>query len=255
MKKHYDADYLNATAQATYKLKQHTYDLFKNISKGAIVDLGCGTGADVLRMSEQYGDEVKIIGVDHDSQMISEVEKETSSVKKARAEFIQANAEELPFQDASLEGLRAERLIQHIASPEAVFAEIHRVLKTDSLLVIIETDWTGLSIFNNYPGIEQKIKQYLTVKKINNGFASRNLYGYLSSHNFRKINIEIFPLVSKSLADANKYLMMEKILAESRDADYINEEEYVQFKASLLALDQIGCFVCSLNMVVFSAIK
>jgi len=255
MKKHYDADYLNATAKPTHSLKQYSYDFFKSISKGAIVDLGCGTGADVLSMSEQYGGEVKVIGVDHDAQLFSGVEQENAKLKKVKTQFIQSNAEQLPFQDASIDGLRAERLIQHIASPERVFNEIHRVLKKDSPLVIVETDWAGLSILNSHVEIEKKVKHYLTETKINNGFASRTLYSDLSSHDFREIKIEIFPFVLKTLEEANMYLMIEMVLAESRNADFIDAREYDQYIASLLALDRAGCFACSLNMVVFSALK
>ena len=52
MKKHYDANYLDGTFNLAKDIKEKSYTYFEHIKKGIIVDLGCGTGKDVIELTQ-----------------------------------------------------------------------------------------------------------------------------------------------------------------------------------------------------------
>jgi ubiquinone/menaquinone biosynthesis C-methylase UbiE len=255
MNKHYNSEYLNATNKVLQQLKESSYTIFKKINKGLIVDLGCGNGADVYRLSKLLPKDVKVIGLDNDANMIHIAQQMNESSKNGNTAFMLAEAIKLPFHDSSIDGLRTERLIQHLLEPEKVIGEIHRALKKNSPLVILETDWQSMSFYNEHISIQKKITKYLTQEKVNNGFAAKKLITSLLNQGFRNLEFKVFPLVSTSLKEVNKYLKFEIILEELRAKEYINEKEFALFKTTLREHDRVNCFSCSINMIGISAIK
>jgi ubiquinone/menaquinone biosynthesis C-methylase UbiE len=246
--KHYDINYLQNSRRLLLNLKERSYALFNNVKQGTIVDLGCGAGKDVIEIAKQNGTNVKIIGVDHDPVMINQGKADSKDIENVS--FILSEAAPLPFEDNSLSGLRTERVIQHLKSPEQVIREVHRILSPGSPFVIIETDWHSLAFFTEFIDIEKKINTYLTDVKVNNGFASRKLSAYLKKESFREIKIEIHPIVVSTLQEANDYFWIEKMVKEVVEQGYITKKEYTDFYTALQTADQNGYFAASINMVV-----
>ena len=251
--KHYNIDYLKDTNQILKNLKEYSYRPFTTINNGTIIDLGCGMGQDVINMAGILDDGVKIVGIDHDPEMLDQVK--LSNKKKPNIDFICSEANKIPFGDEAISGIRSERLVQHLVNPEKMFLEIYRVLKKDHPLLIVETDWLSLSFYNEYVPIEKKINNYLIEEKVNNGLASRNLISYLEKCNFRDIRLEVFPFVLKTLKEANDYFWIERILKEVWDKKHISENEYELFKNALHKADENNYFACSINIVIVSSIK
>lgn len=251
--KHYNISYLEDTGRVLKDLKKHSYSPFVPINQGIIIDLGCGTGLDAINMAGLVSDNVKIIGIDHDPEMLDKAKASSKNIKNI--DFILSEAYSIPYQDGSIAGLRAERLMQHLKEPEKAIQEIHRVLKKDHPLLIVETDWRSLALYNEHVEIEEKLNQYLTKEKVNNGTAARKLNSYLENSNFRNIQLEVFPFVVKSLKEANEYLWIGHILKEMEEKNYIGQEEYDLFTRSLEKADKKNYFACSINLVVVSSIK
>jgi ubiquinone/menaquinone biosynthesis C-methylase UbiE len=146
-------------------------------------------------------------------------------------------------------------LIQHLKTPETTINEMRRVLKDGKPLVIVETDWTSLTFYNEHFGIERKITGFLTEEKINNGFAAKNLTAYVEKAGFRDINLEIFPFIINTLKDANEYLWIEMMVQEAAKAQRISPEERDAFIAALHDADTKGYFSCSINVIIVTSIK
>ncbi|RXF71707.1 methyltransferase domain-containing protein [Arcticibacter tournemirensis] len=251
--KHYDISYLEGTASILKKLKEYSYNPFTAILKGTVLELGCGTGIDAINLGNLLGKEVKIVGIDHDSRMIDKAI--SAAADNENVEFILSEASPIPFEDATLSGIRTERLIQHLKEPQKVINEAYRVLKPGQPLVIVETDWSNLSFYNADTAIEGKVSRYLTDEKINNGRAARQLTGYLEKAEFKNIKLEVFPFVLKSLKEVFTYLLIDQSLTEMKSKGYLNAEEYDSFIASLQRADSNHYFACSMNLVVASALK
>lgn len=102
-----------------------------------VVDVGCGTGEEVVAMS-LAADDVSAIGFDLSERNIAEARRRHVN---RHVEFVRADAHALPLQDASVDGCRAERTLQHVTSPGTVVAEIARILRPAGRVVLAEPDW------------------------------------------------------------------------------------------------------------------
>ncbi|MDB5013537.1 MAG: hypothetical protein JWQ25_1739 [Daejeonella sp.] len=251
--KHYNIKYLENTGEFLKKLKEFSYEPFLICQEGLIVDVGCGTGMDVINMANLVGKQANVMGIDHDSTMIAKAN--SSKGKLENVEFLVSEVNSLPLADDSVDGLRAERLIQHLTEPQAAIGEMYRVLKKNQPLVIVETDWAGLTIYNEHTDAAKKLTEYLTEVKINNGYASRKLTSYLRNAGFNNINLSIFSFVIKSLSEANEYLWLEHILNEATEKGYLSTVENSEFVKSLKSSDENGYFSCCLNMVIANCVK
>jgi ubiquinone/menaquinone biosynthesis C-methylase UbiE len=251
--KHYDISYLEDTAKLLGNLKKHSYEPFQQITSGTIADLGCGTGIDAINMAKMLDKQIKVIGVDHDQQMIEKAKSSSSDIENV--DFVLSEVYPLSYEDEALSGIRAERLLQHLKNTETVIDEIKRVLAVDAPFVIVETDWQSLSFYNGDPTTEKKITQYLTEEKINNGLAAKKLTSYLEHAGFRDIRLEIFPFVLRTYKEACDYIWIDRMVNEMAEKNYISGSEHQVFMEALKNADAQQHFGCAINIVVASCIK
>lgn len=253
--KHYNLDYLTETLKILSGVKQKSYTYFNDIPEGGtIVDLGCGSGQDVLNMSRMFNtNKFEFIGIDHDSEMISA--GQAAIQDESNVKFLVSNVLEVPLAETSVHGVRMERLVQHIREPLNLFKETHRILKDKGIVVVVESDWNSLSFYNGDSAIADKLNCYLTQQKVHNGRAAQSLTTYLNKMGFSEITIEVFPFVLRNYDDACKYLWIDKMIDEMFSLSIIEATERDRFIESQKHADQLGYFSCSMNIVIASAVK
>lgn len=249
--KHYNAAYLSDTAQILKGIKLRSYEFFEELEAGTVVDLGCGTGMDVHHMAAMFGARFKTVGVDHDASLIEIARK--NAPEGANLEFHVAEGDRLPFADSCIQGLRAERLVQHLKTPATVYAEMHRILVPGAAAVIVESDWSSLHFYHSEVATTRKLVTFLTESKINNGYAAPRLIQYFSEAGFKDISLQIFPFVLTKLQDAFTYLWIDKMLSEMVELKLLSVEEQEKFIRTVETMDQNGCFACSMNIVIAAA--
>jgi hypothetical protein len=148
-----------------------------------------------------------------------------------------------------------ERLVQHLIAPQNMFQEVYRVLRKDQPLVIVETIWNSLTFYTQHVDIEAKICHYLTEDKVNNGWAGNKLTADLIANGFQQVQLQTFNMVTRSREEANRYLFLDKILLEMFEKGKLNQVEYDNFQQTLDQLDESGCFLVSMNLVIAQAKK
>lgn len=251
--KHYDINYLQNSRKLLVSLKEASYTYFEQINNGTIIDLGCGAGKDVIELAKIVGKGTKVVGIDHDPAMPEQGRADAKDLNNV--EFILSEAYPLQFPDESIDGLRTERVIQHLKEPQKVVDEIARILKPGSPFVIVETDWHSLALYTSFTDTQRKLNTYLTDTKINNGFAARKLTSYLKQSGFKDINFQIHPFILATLDEANQYLWIEKMIRETAEQGFITQTEFEQLYGALKDADAAGYFACSINLVVATCIK
>ena len=93
-----------------------------------VLDLGCGAGTDSLVASLMVGPEGSVTGIDMTPEMLAKARAGAEALGATNVEFVEGEAEGLPFEDASFDVVISNGAIDLIPDKDAVFGEIHRVL-------------------------------------------------------------------------------------------------------------------------------
>jgi len=103
---------------------------FSQVKPGDVVlDLGSGAGIDLLIAAEIVGPEGRVIGVDMTDEMIARAKKNITASGFTNVEVRKGIIEALPVEDASVDWVISNCVINLSPEKERVFAEIARVLK------------------------------------------------------------------------------------------------------------------------------
>jgi arsenite methyltransferase len=94
-----------------------------------VLDLGSGGGIDVLLSGRRVGPTGRAIGVDMTDEMLELARRNASEARATNVEFRQGTIEALPLEDASVDVVISNCVINLAADKTAVFAEIARVLR------------------------------------------------------------------------------------------------------------------------------
>jgi arsenite methyltransferase len=93
-----------------------------------VLDLGSGAGTDSLVAAQMVGHEGSVTGIDMTPEMLAKARRAAAAMGAANVEFVESEAERLPFADASFDVVVSNGVIDLIPDKDAVFAELHRVL-------------------------------------------------------------------------------------------------------------------------------
>jgi len=103
-----------------------------------VLDLGSGAGTDSLIAAQMVGEQGRVVGIDMTAEMLAKARAAASEAGVGNVEFVEAEAEQLPFDDASFDVVISNGVIDLIPDKDAVYAELHRVLVPGGRLQIAD---------------------------------------------------------------------------------------------------------------------
>ena len=114
---------------------------FGYIEEGDVVlDLGSGAGKDVFLAAQKVGDAGKVIGVDMTPEMLKLARKNavkfSTTTGLANVEFREGTIENLPVEDASVDVVISNCVINLSPDKPRVFREVHRVLRPGGRMIV-----------------------------------------------------------------------------------------------------------------------
>jgi SAM-dependent methyltransferase len=116
-----------------------------------VLDVGCGPGAITRGLAERVAPDGEVVGVDHDAAYVAAARERWSSVPGLR--FEEADAAALPFEDGSFDVAFLHAVLQHVTSPEAVVAEVRRVVRSGGVVGIADADLDGFLLHPQSDGL------------------------------------------------------------------------------------------------------
>ena len=93
-----------------------------------VLDLGSGAGTDSLIAAQMVGPNGHVTGIDMTQQMLAKARAAAAEMGTTHVEFVETEAERLPFSDASFDVVISNGVIDLIPDKDAVFSELFRVL-------------------------------------------------------------------------------------------------------------------------------
>jgi arsenite methyltransferase len=94
-----------------------------------VLDVGSGAGTDSLVAAQMVGPEGHVTGIDMTPEMLSRARRAAAEMELGNVDFIDAEAEQLPFPDESFDVVLSNGVIDLIPDKDAVFSELFRVLR------------------------------------------------------------------------------------------------------------------------------
>ena len=94
-----------------------------------VLDLGCGAGTDLLIAAEMVGPGGKVVGIDMTPSMLERARRSATELGLDNLELHEGLIESLPLEDASVDVVISNGVIDLVPDKESVFAEIDRVLR------------------------------------------------------------------------------------------------------------------------------
>lgn len=108
-----------------------------NLKSGEdVLDIGSGGGLDCFRAARRVGPEGKVIGVDMTPDMIARAKQSLEKTEFKNVEFRLGFAEELPVEDASIDVVISNCVINLTADKGRIFQEVYRVLRPGGRLEV-----------------------------------------------------------------------------------------------------------------------
>ena len=94
-----------------------------------VLDLGSGAGTDSLIAAQMVGAQGRVTGIDMTPAMLAKARAAAAAMEVTNVEFVESEAEQLPFRDESFDVVISNGVIDLIPDKDAVFAELYRVLE------------------------------------------------------------------------------------------------------------------------------
>lgn len=103
-----------------------------------VLDLGSGAGTDSLIAAQMVGSEGHVTGIDMTPQMLAKARAAAAELGVTNVEFVESEAEQLPFPDESFDVVVSNGVIDLIPDKDAVFSELFRVLTSGGRMQIAD---------------------------------------------------------------------------------------------------------------------
>src|SRR5919201_937753 len=103
-----------------------------------VLDLGSGAGTDSLVAAQMVGPDGRVTGIDMTPEMLGRARAAAAELGAENVEFVEAGAERLPFADESFDVVISNGVVDLIPDKDAVFAELHRVLRPGGRIQIAD---------------------------------------------------------------------------------------------------------------------
>ncbi|MEK7649534.1 MAG: methyltransferase domain-containing protein [Patescibacteria group bacterium] len=153
-------------------------DFFLRYAKGDVLEVGAGTG-EMSRAFLEHG--CRVVATDISPNMVDEIKK------KLTIDAVVADAEHLPFPDASFDTVVGAEMVYYLDHPEVFMREAYRVLRPRGRLLLSSANDT-MRIYDRLRALlrrlgigdatyfDDKVRRFVTQRKLERFFCEANFH-------------------------------------------------------------------------------
>jgi len=234
-------------------VKRRTFELLDVHEGDCVLDVGCGTGDDVLALAQMVGRAGRAVGVDNSATMIAEAWKRAQGTDLPAA-YYQGDARRLDFPDETFDGCRTERVLQHLDDPRRAVAEMIRVARSGARIIMVEPDYGTLIVDGADPAVTRKILNHRCAHFLS-GKVGRRLPGICKELGLTGMGVTLLTLASTDIAGESERQQLCKYVAEAQAANVVSATGGAEWLADLEAAGAAGRYRHAVTIFLVSGRK
>jgi SAM-dependent methyltransferase len=236
----------SACAQ-TRGYKRRALELLDVAPGQRVLDVGCGAGDEVRVLARLVGPAGRALGLD--------VRPDTAAAARRRAAregspaaFVAGDAARLPFPEATFDRCRTDRVLQHLAAPGGVAAELGRVTAAGGRVVLTEPDWETAVVDAPDAAVTRRIAR-VRCDRFPSGRVGRQLPRLLHGAGLAPVAVVPHTATLRRLAEADPVCLLRASAAHATEVGAISSGEVADWLAALEAADRAGHFFATVTLL------
>lgn len=234
------------------KIKQ-TDELELLISHGLrcdmrVLDAACGPG-EMTRMIGSFVDRGEVIGIDINEELLTAAKQHLGP--EANIAFYPGDVYRLPFEN-HFDFIYCRFLFQHLSHPHVALASLHKALKPNGVLCIMDIDDHWLSITPTSNSFEKLRTTYCDFQAANGGdrHVGTKLPYYLRKYDFKEVQTSMMTLTSdqigwRAFIQLTMGFRVQPLVQQGLTEITASYQELCQYGEDKDAFGMIGTFIVS----------
>lgn len=154
-----------------------------------LLDVGSGAGTITADLARIVGPQnLTALEVSEEAAELTRAELARQGIQGAQV--VVGDAQATAFESDSFDVVHAHQVLQHVARPVTVLAELRRITRRGGIVAVRDSDYEGFRWFPETPGIERWLALYLRAARANGGTpdAGRRLLAWAHEAGFEEVS-------------------------------------------------------------------
>jgi SAM-dependent methyltransferase len=124
------------------RVRRVAHDALRSAPGQRLLDAGCGTGDVARELAARVRPGGGVVALDYSASALAVAARRHDD---GPVEYRNGDVQNLDLPDDSVDGVWCERVLQHVADPDAAVAGFARVTRPGGRVCLIDTDWESLA--------------------------------------------------------------------------------------------------------------
>jgi SAM-dependent methyltransferase len=218
-----------------------------------LLDVGMGPGFLSYDLAPIVGERGLVAGVDSSEVMVDLARKRCDG--RGPCDFELGDATSLPFGDASFDAVVSAQVYEYVADVEKALADVHRVLRANGRVFILDTDWDSVVWNTSDPARMRRVLDAWD-DHLHDPHLPAKLPALLVRAGFTLTHVEVIPIVNLALhPHCYSHGILGAIAGFVPGRRGVDAEEAKAWAAELRELGARGEYFFSINRYAFGAVR
>ena len=165
-----------------------------------LLEVGSGSGVLCRMLAPDLRPAGCMLGLDISALMAVRAREYARSV--GGVFFTAGRAENLPFPQASFDGVIAARLFLHAADPDVILGEMKRVVKPGGRLILMDWDFGTTAVDHPNRDLTRRLLQWRNDHKGGNNWSGRQLWRMMQTAGLENLDVQTFVSIAHTEVDS-----------------------------------------------------
>jgi ubiquinone/menaquinone biosynthesis C-methylase UbiE len=228
-----------ATHPEIQRVRTAAFEIFAPGEGERLLDAGCGLGEVARQFGARVGTSGSVTAVDRSQQTVAVAESRDAG---GLVTYAAGDVTALDFPDGSFDGVRCERVLQHVPNPDSAVRELARVTRPGGRVCVIDADWSS-SVWDGFEYMDEVISAFFPDG--NSSATGRAVRSHMVRAGLRETSVLPVTLRFTSPADAG---VVTPFFIRSVVRDRVPTKLFNQFFASVDQSANRGDFLFAFTM-------